>query len=275
MTERLAELARRWRVTVDLSIDTASSTIAYARRGDEPVVLKVVKQPGDEWRSGDVLRAFDGRGMVRVFEHVDGAVLLERLDPASPLVDLAQRGDDEMATAILCDVIRAMEPRAAPAWCPTVRDWAKGFGRYMTSGDRRIAPNLVARAERCFRTLCDSQREPRLLHGDLHHSNVLFDRDRGWVAIDPKGVIGEPEYEVGAALRNPVECPELIGDRVILERRLTMYVSRLVLDRQRVIGWGFAQAVLSAIWDVEDGHVVDDASSALGLAAALLPMLDE
>ena len=213
--------------------------------------------------------------MVRALEHVDGAVLLERLDPASPLVDLARRGDDEMATAILCDVIQAMAPQGAPAWCPTVRDWAQAFGRFMTSGDTRIALDVVARAERCFLTLYDSQRGPRLLHGDLQHSNVLFDHARGWVAVDPKGVIGEREYEVAAALRNPVECPELIADHAILERRLATYVSRLGLDRQRVIGWGFAQAVLSAIWEVEDGHSIDPTNPALRLAAALLPMLPE
>jgi streptomycin 6-kinase len=53
--------------------------------------------------------------------------------------------------------------------------------------------------------LCSSQRYRRLLHGDLHHGNVLHDSERGWVAIDPKGVLGEPEYEIGVALRNPIE----------------------------------------------------------------------
>ena len=239
------------------------------------MVLKAVKQPGDEWRSGDVLRAFDGRGVVRVLEHVDGAVLLERLDPASSLVDVVRRGDDAAATAILCDVIGAMAPRALPAGTPTIRDWARGFDRYATRGDRQVALDLVAIARRWFLSLCDSQREPRLLHGDLQHYNVLHDRGRGWVAIDPKGVIGELACEVGPALRNPVECPDLIGDTALLERRLSTFVSRLGLDRRRVVAWGFAQAVLSAIWDVEDGHAVKPTNPSLTRALGLRPLLGQ
>jgi streptomycin 6-kinase len=272
---RVAELARRWGVAVDRSVDTPTSVIAFGHQGAEAVVLKVVKEPGDEWRSGDVLRAFDGRGVVPLLEQVDGAVLLARLDPGTSLVEVVHRGDDAAATAILCDVIAAMSPRDPPASCPTARDWAQGFGRYAMSGDTQVPPNLVALAQRMFLTLCDSQRESRLLHGDLQHSNVLYDRDRGWVAIDPKGVIGELEYEVGAALRNPVEFPHLIGDTVTLERRIATFVSRLALDRRRAIGWGFAQAVLSAIWEVEDGHVLGATNQALILATALRPLLDE
>ena len=61
----------------------------------------------------------------------------------------------------------------------------------------------VERAQRLYVGLCASQTSTRLLHGDLHHYNILRDGDRGWVAIDPKGVVGEVEYEIGAALRNP------------------------------------------------------------------------
>ncbi len=48
-----------------------------------------------------------------------------------------------------------------------------------------------------------SQGEPVLLHGDLHHYNLLQHQDT-WLAIDPKGVVGEREFEIGAFLRNPV-----------------------------------------------------------------------
>jgi streptomycin 6-kinase len=41
---------------------------------------------------------------------------------------------------------------------------------------------------------------------DLHHYNVLSDSGRGWLAIDPKGLVGEVEYEVGAAIRNPIDA---------------------------------------------------------------------
>jgi streptomycin 6-kinase len=111
------------------------------------------------------------------------------------------------------------------------------------------------------------------LHGDLHHYNVLFDSDRGWLAIDPKGVIGEVEYEIGAALRNPYENPEVFASQKAVERRLKGYGAVLKMDFDRALKWGFAQAVLSAIWSVEDKVAVDALHSGILLARAIRPML--
>jgi streptomycin 6-kinase len=271
--ERSADLARRWHVTVEQTFETPTSVISYGLRDRQPVVLKVVKQPCDEWRSGEVVHAFDGRGVVRAYEYVDGALLLERLDPGDPLVDLTIAGHDDEATAILADVIAAMSPGQAPAATPTVSDWAAGFARYRGSGNDQVPRDLVACAEQMFVGLCASQREPRLLHGDLQHYNVLRDRTRGWVAIDPKGVVGELEYDIGAMLRNPVDRPDMFAARATIERRLAHFAGRLGLDVDRMLRWGFAQAVLSAIWDVEDGYRVDATHPSLKLAAAIEPML--
>ena len=114
--------------------------------------------------------------------------------------------------------------------------------------------------------LCGTQKNRRLLHGDLHHENVIFDDRRGWLAIDPKGVVGEIEYEIGAALRNPVDRPDLCASREILQRRIQIFEQALHLDTVRAVRWAFAQAVLSAIWSWEDGEPVDNANSPLLLA---------
>jgi len=57
-------------------------------------------------------------------------------------------------------------------------------------GHRHIPTAVVDTADATYAELCRTQRNPRLLHGDLQHSNVLLDHRRGWVAIDPKGVVG-------------------------------------------------------------------------------------
>jgi streptomycin 6-kinase len=272
--DRRNELAREWRVTIDHSFETATSHIAYGRRDAQPVVLKIVKCPGDEWWSGQGLTAFDGRGVVRVYEHVGGALLLERLDPGDSLVELTLSGRDEEATAILADVIGSMSPHRPLTACPAVQDWAGSFKRYVASGDDQVPMNLVSQAGRLYTDLCESQRNPRLLHGDLQHYNVLFDRHRGWLAIDPKGVVGEIEYEIGAALRNPCERPDLFVDPAIIERRLGQFASKLNLDPARALAWSFAQAVLSAIWEVEDGSPVDARNPSILLAIAIRPMLE-
>lgn len=271
--ERLAERARAWSVAVDETRETETSLIAFGRRGEVPVVLKVLRRECDEWRAGEVLAAFGGGGVVCVHEHVPGAMLLERLTPGTPLVELALAGRDDEATDIVADVIRRMSPSAGVAGFATVEGWGKAFARYQAGGDRRIDRALVEQGERVFLDLCATQRETRLLHGDLQHYNVLFDAHRGWLAIDPKGVVGEVEYELGAALRNPVERPELFAGATVAKRRVKRYEAALGVDGGRVLAWGFAQAVLSAIWCVEDGFAVTPDQPTLRLAQAIRPLL--
>ncbi|HSU16106.1 aminoglycoside phosphotransferase family protein [Longimicrobium sp.] len=274
LAERMEERLRAWGVRPDSTRETESSLVAFGTRGGQPVVVKLVRRRGDEWDSGAVLAAFGGRGMVRVLGHVPGAMLLERLHPATLLAGMAIAGRDDEATEILADVIgRISTPAPPPPGCATVEEWARSFDRYLASGDTRIERGLAGHARGVYRELCASQREPRLLHGDLQHYNVLLDARRGWTAIDPKGVAGEAEYELGAALRNPVERPELFASAAAVERRLAIFRARLGIDVDRARAWAFAQAVLSAIWGAEDGFDVRPDDPPLLLAAAIRPLL--
>ena len=147
-----------------------------------------------------------------------------------------------------------MAPVDPPDGCPTVEQWGEGVralrSRAATSASRA---RCSSRRSASTRDLAATQREPALLHGDLHHYNVLSDRARGWCAIDPKGVVGELEYELGAALRNPIDRPDLFATLDVVERRLDQFGLVLGIDVSRARGWCFAQAVLSAIWSIEDG----------------------
>ena len=269
--ERLADRARAWGVTIDATTETQSSLIAYGSARGEPVVLKVVKRPGDEWRAGGILAAFNGKGAVRVHQHAGGATLLERAIPGDSLAALSAAGRDDEATDILAATIDAMSAGAAGATAPSAEDWGRSFGAYEASGDTRIPRQLVVEAGGIFARLCASQTKARLLHGDLQHYNVVRDHRRGWLAIDPKGVVAEAEYEIGAVLRNPFEQPALFLDQSTIERRVGRFASSLALDAERILAWGFAQAVLSAVWDVEDGLTVDADHRGLRLASVLRP----
>ena len=271
---RLQHHALSWDVSISDTFETETSLIAFCNRDRQDLVLKLIKRPGDEWCSGEVLAAFKGNGFVRVYEHVPGAILMERLLPGKALVDLVKNSADEEATDILVDVIQRMASLSPVLeGVPTVQDWGKGFARYRANGDKQVPKELVDEAEGVYAALCASQRNVRLLHGDLQHYNVLFDSQRGWLAIDPKGVIGELEYELGAGLRNPDEMPELFLARGTIERRLSQLTSKLDLDHERALAWAFAEAVLSAIWSVEDGFAVDATCRSLRLANAIRPMV--
>ena len=269
LLERGQAKATEWNVELDEVQETTTSLVGFGVRDNKRVVLKITKQDGDESYSGNVLRAYDGIGAVRVYEAEIGAVLLERLEPGMQLVEIVKQRKDKEATLILAQVISNLGGRHAPSGCPTVADWGRGFDRYLESGDQQIPRELVNEAGDLYQDLTSTQRTTMLLHGDLQHYNVLFDSRRGWVAIDPKGVVGELEYEVGALLRNPVEMPELFTDPATITRRLEILTTSLRLNHSRVLKWSYAQAVLSAIWDVEDGYFRKGDTPSLLLARRL------
>jgi streptomycin 6-kinase len=254
----LAGSERRWRITLGVPFPLSYNHVAPATRDDgTPVVLKA-GVPNAELRCEiAALRHFDGQGAVRLLDAdaERGLLLLERLVPGEPLV--TKIDNDIAATEVAARVIRRlMRPPPASHAFPTVADWGRGFSRLRERFDGGTGPlpaRLVERAERLFQELLASSAEPVVLHGDLHHGNILSAEREPWLAIDRKGVVGEPAYEAGAFLRNPTpdiaSWPDLPA---VLARRLDQLSDLLALDRQRLAGWAFAQAVLSAWWSIED-----------------------
>jgi streptomycin 6-kinase len=117
----------------------------------------------------------------------------------------------------------------------------------------------VETAEHYFEELLASPEAPVLLHGDLHHFNILSAEREPWLALDPKGLVGEAAYEVGAFLYNPVGSYLAVPDPARkMERRVAILAEELGFDRRRVSMWGMAAAVLSAWWSIEDQGLVDE-----------------
>ncbi|MGI8553731.1 MAG: aminoglycoside phosphotransferase family protein [Dehalococcoidia bacterium] len=254
----VAACEQRWRLTAGRSFANLTyNYVAPAFRADGTGAVLKINFPDKEFTSeAGALRLFDGRGAARLLEAdlEHGALLLERLEPGTSLVDLE---DDEEATSIAARVMQDLwRPLPADHHFPTVADWGHGFGRIRSQfggGSGPLPAGLFDEAERLYAELLNSSAEPVLLHGDLHHDNILAARRAPWLAIDPKGLAGEPVYETGAFLRNWL--PHLLAEpdpRRILARRVDQFAEELQVDRARVRGWGFAQAVLSACWTVED-----------------------
>lgn len=261
------DLAERWGVDVEHVVATESAVLSFGRREGMPVVLKVTAPDEEEGRQGEVLAAFEGRGTVRVLEHAPGAILMERAVPGNSLMDVVLAGRDDQATAILVRTIGSMHPAKPPAGVRTVEALGTAF-----AADVPVPADLLGRARAMHATLCASQGPARLLHGDLHHENVLFDQARGWLAVDPKGLVGELEYEGGAFLRNPWGRPDLFADPARLRRRLDCLGRELPLDLARVRSWAFVQAVLAWIWGLEDGVDGDALQGCRALAERLQEM---
>jgi streptomycin 6-kinase len=243
----------------------------------EPVVLKV-GVPNREFSTEiDALRHFGGHGTVRLIEaDADaGLMLLERIVPGVPLQRMQ---DDDLATTIFAQVMRRLK-KSSPGnhSFPSISDWAKGFERLRDQFDGRTGPfpePVIDRAEGLVSELLNSMSEVVVLHGDLHHWNILSAEREPWLALDPKGVMGEPEYEVGAWLRNPF--PQILDTprpKEIILRRVDKLVEELGFDRYRLIGWAYIQAVLAGVWSYEEG--MDEWNGWLACADQFAALLSE
>jgi streptomycin 6-kinase len=249
----LAECQARWGITVGPHFDLSFNYVAPAMAADGRAVVIKIGVPNRELTTEiKVLQLYAGQGAVRLLDADEekGLLLLERLVPGCSLSTLS---DDEHATRIAARTMRKLwRPLAADNSFPTVEQWANGLKRLRNrfNGDTGPFPvSLVDLAERLFAELLSSTAPPVLLHGDLHHFNVLS-AEHGWTAIDPKGVAGEPAYDVGPLLENP--SLRLCTDVNIQRRRLEILVDELNIDRERMLAYGVAHAVLSAWWSYED-----------------------
>ena len=262
----LSDCERRWSIKIGLPFPGLSyNYVAPAVRADGTLLVVKICYPGREVTDeANALRVYAGAGAVDLmdFDADWGVILLEHITPGAMLSSIE---DDAEATSIAASVMRQLRhPVPAEHSFITVADWAKGMSRLRQEFDGGTGPfpaYLVSMAERLFAELLPSQVEPVVLHGDLHHYNILSAERQPWLVIDPKGIVGEPAYETGALIRNPV--PQILSapnlDR-ILARRIHQLSDELGYDRQRIYGWAVAQAVLSAWWTYEDteGNVGKD-----------------
>jgi len=258
--ERIAVAAKRWHVTLGAPFaDVYPGNLVYRctfADGTHAVIKTEPPRPDeDEFLHGiDAIALYGGSGMVRLLA-VDRAarvILMEQVEPGEPLWDVPIAHALEALAATMAKLRRAPpDPDSFPHIRAYRRAWPNH--RRLYGGVGPIDADLFELGERMFLELCDTSGAPVVLHGDLHYGNVLrSDRD-GWLAIDPRGVSGEPCYEVGALFRNRVE--ELYGspDPIEAMRRRVAGVADLTgFDRERVRRWAFAQAVLSEIWSADD-----------------------
>jgi streptomycin 6-kinase len=121
--------------------------------------------------------------------------------------------------------------------------------QHLQTGTGTLPESLVRKVETLLPHLSSTIKNPRLLHGDLHHENILWAQEHGWMAIDPKGLRGELEYEVIPFLMNNFPQQDAV---TATKFRVDTFVTELNLQRDRVLSWALCFAVLSAWWSIED-----------------------
>jgi streptomycin 6-kinase len=246
LPEFLAAVADRYELTLGAPFKLSYNYVCAATRSDgRPVVLKVSPPYDEFYTEVAALRHYGVEGCVELLDADpdQGIVILERLLPGETIHALSFENDDE-ATRIAASVMTKLwRPLPAEHNFPTEHNGATG----------PLPAHLVERAEGIYRELFASAPPPVLLHGDLHHENILSATRAPYLAIDPKGVAGEPAYEVGPLFYNPQ--PEIFHQpnlARVLKRRLDVLAEYLPIDRERLLACAFAHSVLSAAWSVEE-----------------------
>jgi streptomycin 6-kinase len=258
----------RWGLTPDgepFSTPYNSNWLIPVRRGGEAAILKIAPSPHE--RAGASLMSWlAGDGAARVLEWEGDALLLERLPATRSLAEMARSGGDDEAMRILCavgDRLHAPKDRPLPDSLIPLARWFRALApAAATHGG--ILDLALAQA----RALLADPQEVCLLHGDLHHENVidggaLEAGGRGWLIIDPKGLLGERAYEYATSLCNPDAAIALSPGR--LARQIGVVARAARLDPHRLTRWLVAHAGISAVWCVQDGH---DPAAAFALAEA-------
>jgi streptomycin 6-kinase len=256
LPELIARYAEKWSLTLAPHFpEIRINYVAPATRADgTSCVFKVSRWVDETSNEIAALRLWDGNGAARLLETDPdtGAMLIERLDPGTMLVEVAE-SDDDAATIIAAGILRQLwRPVPEQSGLRSLEDWCSAYDRNreaLTRGAGGFPATLFQRADASRRDLLASTEAQTVLHGDLHHFNVLRARRAEWLAIDPKGLVGDRCFDVCQFFRNPRDVPNGVNSR-----RLDLFCAELGLDRARTNAWCFVHAMLDACWDFEDGN---------------------
>ncbi len=232
-----------------LLTQTVTSHIYTVTHDTETVILKLLSLSETEEQNGAMaLRYFDGRGAVRLLRYDEGAHLLEYA-AGDELVTLVERGEDENATRIIAQVINQLHsvPQKAPRdGLFMLERWFRALFNKAAADRQAGIESIYVRSASLTERLLADQHEVRVLHGDIHHRNIR-QSSRGWLAFDPKGVVGERTYDCANTLCNPV-MTELVHNKTRLLTNAAILADTLALDLSRVLAFTYAYACLNASW---------------------------
>lgn len=256
----LPDFPARWQLSAPaLLTETFSSRIWKARLGDGAFAivkdLKPFDDVEDELRGAHYLSWRDGRGAVRLIDSENNLMLLEYAGERHLRDVLDQDGDDtatEIAAAVLSE-LTAPSDRPLPADLQPLRARFESFFSKAAADRTAGRMSLYVEAAQIAEHLLAAPRRLCPLHGDLHHDNII-EGPRGWLAIDPKGVLGDPAFDAANMLYNPLERDDLCLDPKRIAFMAEVFAKVLDDDPRHILDHAIAYGCLSAAWHAADGN---------------------
>ncbi len=229
-----------------------------------PAMLKIAVDAEEKF-GGLLMKWWDGQGAARVFAHEDDALLMERAEGLGSLVNMARSGRDDEASRLICQVVaelHALKPGGRPHLDNVDLVPLAQWFRELEPAAARDG-GILTRCAASARELLASERDVVVLHGDIHHGNILDFGPRGWLALDPKRVIGERGFDYANLFCNPEPAIALAPGR--LARQVAVVADVAGIERKRLLQWIMAYAGLSTASFLEDGEW-DHAKTPLAVA---------
>jgi streptomycin 6-kinase len=250
----VADLCAKWDIDLDPVIPESYVTLVLLGHSTllGPVVIK--SSPlADEFRAETTaLRLAAGANVARLYD-VDfarSAMVIERIVPGTQLRHVAIV--DENATRLASEAVATFwRPVPDPAGLFPLRRWMRALFDWSPRPDR-IAQDLVQHAQELGASLLAESSRASLLHGDFQHHNLLQRASGDWAIIDPKGLFGDPGFEVAAWMYNPPGVTARDDYRDVAARRAAICAEVWGIDQQELLAWAFVGAVLNACWSAAD-----------------------
>ena len=234
---------------------------------NQPVILKISCDEKSLSYEIQALKYFDGNGSIRLISHhpAHHALLLQQAVPGETLKSLYPSKIEYVMDSYV-DTMKKLHNKHLSKTHDYrhISDWLSAIDNLP---DQVCPPRLTKKAVALKNELLASISDEVFLHGDLHHDNILKDGDH-WLAIDPKGIIGEPEFEIAAFDFMYInELANMSDVKNIFETRVSLLAQKAHLNLQRIKDWVFVRLILMAAWHVEDNG---DPSWSIKLAEALM-----
>ena len=245
----------KWNLTqLELLEKTPRGTLFKCESPFGSSVLKVYTGEGikEERQGGRFLLACGGAPAVEVFKHDDRAILLEFCD-GPKLSSLVEQGKDLEAAEIAAELLHRLHQISVPErhGFISLEERLSPLQRAATNRDFQDHV-LFKRAFELSRNLLKDKENTCLLHGDVHHDNIIHHSRKGWVLIDPKGFVGDPAYDFANFFSNPWDMPDVVRRR---DRALALsdcLSQSSAIPQEKLLQYAFVHSCVSQVWFLED-----------------------
>lgn len=263
LPDRITKLQEHWNLShltpvENMSFHYVAKAIANS---SQPVVLKMGYDTKSIQNEALALRRFNGDGAIRLIDCRTelNALLLEQAVSGVTLKSIKQT-DFHNILDFYIQTIQKLHTKSSIHSHPTLSDWLLALDQ-ASAGN--FPAGMLNKAILIKNQLLETTSNPVFLHGDLHLDNILLNGSE-WIAIDPKGVIGEREFEIFALdFMHHTDLENNSNINPLLVSQSELIAAKSGLDAMRIQQWAFVRLVLAAAWSIEDNC---DPSWAINLA---------